>query len=67
MPKLKTNSSCKKRFRLTSSGKVAYKATGKSHNMRNKSGSQIRDKRKKSFLESFDVKRILKNFMPNSK
>ncbi|MFT6346387.1 MAG: large subunit ribosomal protein L35, partial [Myxococcota bacterium] len=31
MPKLKTNSSAKKRFKVTATGKIKYKHAGKRH------------------------------------
>ena len=36
MPKMKTKSGTKKRFRLTASGKVIMFASGKRHNLSNK-------------------------------
>ena len=40
MPKLKTNSSAKKRLRVTGTGKIKYKQAGKRHGMTKKSKSQ---------------------------
>ena len=36
MPKIKTKSGTKKRFRLTSTGKIVMFASGKRHNLSNK-------------------------------
>jgi large subunit ribosomal protein L35 len=45
MPKLKTNSSAKKRFKITASGKVKGTQAGKKHNMRKRSKDQLRNLR----------------------
>ena len=45
MPKLKTKSSAKKRFRLTKSGKVKMPQAGKRHGMIKRTNSQIRKQR----------------------
>ena len=42
MPKLKTKSSAKKRFRFTASGKVKRPQAGKRHGMIKRSNAQIR-------------------------
>jgi len=42
MPKLKTKSSAKKRFRFTASGKVKRPQAGKRHGMIKRTNSQIR-------------------------
>ena len=45
MPKLKTKSSAKKRFRITKSGKVKMPQAGKKHGMIKRTNSQIRKQR----------------------
>ena len=45
MPKLKTKSSAKKRFRLTARGKVKMAQSGKRHGMIKRTNSQIRKQR----------------------
>ena len=45
MPKMKTKSGAKKRFKLTASGKVRAGQTGKRHGMIKRTNKQIRDKR----------------------
>ena len=65
MSKLKTNSSAKKRFKLTASGKVKHKQAGKRHGMTKRSNSQIRDLRKGRVLSDADTPRVTKHFMPN--
>ena len=42
MPKLKTKSSAKKRFKLTKSGKVTMPQAGQRHGMIKRTNSQIR-------------------------
>ena len=44
MPKLKTKSSAKKRFRLTAKGRVKMPQAGKRHGMIKRTNSQIRKK-----------------------
>ena len=64
MPKLKTNSSAKKRLKITASGKVKYKPTGKRHGMTKRTKKQIRQLRKTSILSKSNVENVLKNLMP---
>lgn len=40
MPKMKTHSSAKKRFRVTGSGKLKHRHANTSHRMRNRSKTQ---------------------------
>ncbi|MDF1777189.1 MAG: 50S ribosomal protein L35 [Rhizobiaceae bacterium] len=65
MPKMKTKSSCKKRFKITASGKVLSAAAGKRHGMIKRSNKFIRDARGTMVLSDPDA-RIVKKFMPNS-
>ena len=65
MPKMKTKSSCKKRFKITATGKVMSAAAGKRHNMIKRSNKFIRDARGTSALSEPDA-RIVKKYMPNS-
>ncbi|MFT5703785.1 MAG: large subunit ribosomal protein L35 [Rickettsiales bacterium] len=64
MPKLKTNSSVKKRFKVTASGKIKYKPSGKRHGMTKKSNSQIRNLRKSGVLSKANTPGVLKFLMP---
>ena len=64
MPKMKTKSGVKKRFRLTASGKVRRQQSGKRHGMIKRSPKQIRNLRGTTLLSSSD-ERIVKKFMPN--
>jgi len=63
MPKLKTKSSVKKRFSLTSSGKVRANQSGKQHGMVKRTNKQIRNQRGTTTLCGADA-RIVKKFLP---
>lgn len=63
MPKLKTKSGVKKRFKLTATGKVKAGQAGKRHNMRKRSNRFIRNARGTTILEECDARNI-KDFMP---
>ena len=65
MPKMKTKSSCKKRFSITANGKVKAGQAGKSHGMIKRSKNFIRDARGTNTLSEADAK-IVKKMMPNS-
>lgn len=64
MPKMKTKSGAKKRFKLTASGKVKAGQAGKRHGMIKRSNSFIRNARGTTILSEPDA-RIVKKFMPN--
>ncbi len=63
MPKIKTKSGVKKRFRLTASGKVRANQAGKQHGMIKRTNKQIRNQRGTTILAPQDA-RIIKKFMP---
>ena len=63
MPKMKTKSSAKKRFKITATGKVKVAAAGKRHGMIKRSNKFIRDARGTMVLSDQDAK-IVKKFMP---
>ena len=63
MPKLKTKSSAKKRFKFTSSGKIKMPQSGKRHGMIKRTNSQIRNQRGSTILSDQDA-RIVKKFLP---
>lgn len=65
MPKIKSHSGAKKRFKLTASGKVKAAQSGKQHFMRRRSKDQLRDQRGTEILCPQDAKRLKKIFMPN--
>ena len=58
MPKMKTKSSAKKRFRLTASGKVKMGQAGKRHGMRKRSNKFIRDARGTAIMHDSDAKKV---------
>ncbi len=64
MPKMKTKSAVKKRFKLTASGKVRATQAGKKHFMRNRTKAQLRNLRGTTILQSCDAKNIVKYFLP---
>jgi large subunit ribosomal protein L35 len=64
MPKMKTNSSAKKRFKVTGTGKILHKAAGKRHGMTKRSQSQIRKSRKSAVLAEGMTASVLKYKMP---
>jgi len=63
MPKIKTKSSAKKRFRLTASGKVRANTAFKRHNLRKRSKKMRRQARGSVILCAADA-RIVKRYMP---
>ncbi len=63
MPKMKTKSGAKKRFKFTATGKVKAAQAGKRHGMIKRTPKQIRDKRGTEVLAAADAK-IVKKFMP---
>lgn len=65
MPKMKTKSGAKKRFSLTSTGKVKANQAGKRHMMRRRSKRFIRDQRGTTILNESDATVIRKYFLPN--
>jgi len=63
MPKMKTKSSAKKRFKITATGKVRSTQAGKQHGMIKRSNKQIRNQRGTTIMSDPDA-RIVKKFMP---
>ena len=63
MPKMKTKSSAKKRFKLTASGKVKAQQAGKRHGMIKRSNDFIRKARGTTVLSDADTK-IVKKYLP---
>ncbi|MBT3647699.1 MAG: 50S ribosomal protein L35 [Flavobacteriales bacterium] len=60
MPKMKTNSSAKKRFRLTGTGKIKRKHAYKSHILTKKSKDRKRRLTKSTLVHPSDRSNILK-------
>ena len=65
MPKMKTKSAAKKRFKVTATGKVVAAAAGKRHGMIKRSNKFIRDARGTMVLAKADGIKVVKNFLPN--
>ena len=63
MPKMKTKSGAKKRFKMTASGRVKAGQAGKRHNMIKRSTKFIRTARGTTLLCAADEK-IVKKYMP---
>ena len=63
MPKIKTKSGVKKRFKLTANGKVKALQAGKRHGMIKRTRKFIRNARGSTILCDQDA-RIIKQFMP---
>jgi large subunit ribosomal protein L35 len=63
MPKMKTKSGAKKRFKMTGSGKVKAAAAGKRHGMIKRTAKFIQTARGTMVLNDSDAK-IVKKYMP---
>jgi large subunit ribosomal protein L35 len=66
MPKLKTKSGAKKRFKVTAGGKVLYQQSHKRHGMIKRTKKQIRQLRGTSVLFKTDGDKIKKYYLPNA-
>ncbi len=60
MPKMKTHSASKKRFKLTATGKVKRTMVGANHILTKKSTKRKRTLRKGSFVDSTQTKTVKK-------
>ena len=60
MPKMKTNSSAKKRFRFSATGKVKFFSAGKRHGMRKRSQKMIRNARGPQVMKDCDTAAVIK-------
>jgi large subunit ribosomal protein L35 len=65
MPKLKTKSGAKKRFKITGTGKVKFAQSGKRHGMIKRTNKQIRDHRGMKVLFKTDGDNIKNYWLPN--
>ena len=63
MPKMKTKSRAKRRFRMTAAGKVKAQQAGKRHMMIKRTNKFIRNARGTTILSEQDA-RIVKKYMP---
>jgi large subunit ribosomal protein L35 len=65
MPKLKTKSGAKKRFKITATGKVKYQQTGKRHGMIKRTTKTIREQRGTRVLFKTGGDNVQKYWLPN--
>jgi large subunit ribosomal protein L35 len=65
MPKIKTKSGAKKRFKITGKGKVLYAQSRKRHGMIKRTKKQIRQLRGTAVLFKTDGDNIKKYWLPN--
>lgn len=63
MPKLKTKSGAKKRFKMTGTGKVKFTQAGKRHGMIKRTAKFVQKARGTAVLCDSDAK-IVKKYMP---
>ena len=63
MPKMKTKSSAKKRFKVTATGKIKAAASGKQHGMSKRPQKTIRSTRGGMILSEQDA-RIVRTYLP---
>jgi large subunit ribosomal protein L35 len=66
MPKMKTKSGAKKRFKVTGSGKVMSAMAGKRHGMIKRTKKQIRQHRGTRVMFKADGDNVKKYFLPNA-
>ena len=66
MPKMKTKSGAKKRFKVTGTGKVMVAQAGKRHGMIKRTNKFIRQARGTMVLSDQDARVIKKHFLPNA-
>jgi large subunit ribosomal protein L35 len=64
MPKLKTKSGAKKRFKITATGKVKAGVAGKRHRLLSHNAKYIRQNRGTKVMTAADA-RIIKTYLPN--
>ena len=65
MPKLKTHSGSKKRFKISGTGKVIMGQAGKRHGMIKRTNKQIRNQRGTTVMFKGDADNVKKFFLPN--
>ena len=63
MPKMKTHSATKKRFKITGTGQVTFKKSGRSHLLSSKNSKRLRSLRRKGILPAA-VEAHIKKVMP---
>ncbi|HEX2582041.1 MAG TPA: 50S ribosomal protein L35 [Dongiaceae bacterium] len=65
MPKMKTKSSAKKRFKLTASGRVKFKPAGKRHGLSKRPQSMKRKTRRNAVMAEQDGDKVVRYYLPN--
>ena len=65
MPKLKTKSGAKKRFKISGTGKVIMAQAGKRHGMIKRTKKQIRNQRGTTVMFKGDADNVKKFYLPN--
>jgi large subunit ribosomal protein L35 len=65
MPKMKTKSGAKKRFKVTATGKVLFAQSRKRHGMIKRTNKQIRQLRGTAVMFKTDGDNVKKYFLPN--
>ncbi|MND03773.1 50S ribosomal protein L35 [compost metagenome] len=65
MPKMKTKSGAKKRFKLTATGKVKFKPANKRHGLVNRPKRMKRQSRRNEVMADADAKKVIRFFLPN--
>ena len=63
MPKLKSHSGAKKRFKISKGGKVRFKKAGARHLLQGMSSSRSRSLRRKSSLQGAQA-RVIRRLLP---
>ena len=66
MPKMKTKSGAKKRFKVTATGKELHAQRGKRHGMIKRTNKQIRNLRGTRVMFKSDGDNVIKYWLPNS-
>ncbi len=64
MPKMKTKSGAKKRFKVTASGKIKVKQAKMRHMQMNKPKSMKRKAKGTTIMSDADERIVLRNFLP---
>jgi large subunit ribosomal protein L35 len=64
MPKMKTKSGAKKRFRFTAAGKIKHGVAGKRHGMTKRSNRFLRQQTGMTLVSEADTRIIKRNFFP---
>lgn len=67
MPKMKTKSGAKKRFKVTKTGKVKVKQANARHMLMNKPTKRKRHARGTTVLCAADARIVMRSFMPYSR